>query len=696
LDSYKGVRVKSDLAALSFGKKEDVLMYRAAGGVLKIVAPGGIDFVTKVVTSNGLPLAEGSLDKMCHDGKGCGKNGECVRKPAKAADGKDKKKIASASPGKTIFGCECKNGYKGDRCQTPNQKLVAKEQQYWAWSYEGYDAPTAMNRRKFADGAGNRWAVSSDHYSDKGSHTGGHFWDGERTKQDASNYWRAKGHCCPNPPEAVEFYFAVPSIISVIKIEDITMRHAAHFELIKFMVQRWSGDKWITLATHTHKQGTNVKSLQGLETGLKSPALLGHSWRIYLPSDAVPTKDRVHLGELAQLISLQLTPTWTAVPKNEKYQDFAYKGFDAPRTSKSRKFTNGGNMWAVSSDHYSGKGAHTGKAFWDGTLTKQNAANYWRAQGSCCPNPAESVEFHFAKPVVIRSISIEDITTKHASHFELLRYELQRWQASGWRTIAIHDHIDGSNIGGWQYLQNNVRGPDYLSQSWRIFFPPGVHVENKDRVHLGELTSLVTETYTAGSKPAEVNWVGVVRNEKYQSYTYSGYDAPTAMTSRKFAAGTKGNRWAVSSDHYSGKGAHTGKSFWDGTLTKQNAANYWRAKGSCCPNPPEAVEFHMEKLTVITKISIEDITTKHGSHFELLNYELQRWELGRWVTVAKHGHSAGKNVGKHQVLDATGLKGMAEASHNWRIYFPKDAVTNKDRIHLGELVQLQVEINAKG
>ena len=117
-----------------------------------------------------------------------------------------------------------------------------------------------------------------------------------------------------------------------------------------------------------------------------------------------------------------------------------------------------------------------------------------------------AVEFHFAKPVVIRSVSIEDITTKHGSHHELLRYELQRWQASGWRTLAIHDHIDGSNIGGWQYLQNNVRGPDYLSQSWRIFFPPGVHVENKDRVHLGELTSLVTETYTAGSKPAEVNW----------------------------------------------------------------------------------------------------------------------------------------------------------------------------------------------
>ena len=38
------------------------------------------------------------------------------------------------------------------------------------------------------------------------------------------------------------------------------------------------------------------------------------------------------------------------------------------------------------------------------------------------------------------------------------------------------------------------------------------------------------------------------------------------------------------------------------------------------------------------QISIEDITTKHGAHFELLNYELQRWELGRWVTVAKHGH----------------------------------------------------------
>ena len=40
-------------------------------------------------------------------------------------------------------------------------------------------------------------------------------------------------------------------------------------------------------------------------------------------------------------------------------------------------------------------------------------------------------------------------------------------------------------------------------------------------------------------------------------------------------------------DHYKGKGSHTGKSFWDGTRTKQNAGNYWRAAGSCCPNPPE-------------------------------------------------------------------------------------------------------------
>lgn len=104
----------------------------------------------------------------------------------------------------------------------------------------GYDAPTAMNKRKFADGGGNRWvhmrfrsgtpllrtscmgqffrpktqhfthcritgvacrwAVSSDHYKDSGKHTGGHFWDGERTGQDGSNYWRAAGSCCPNPP----------------------------------------------------------------------------------------------------------------------------------------------------------------------------------------------------------------------------------------------------------------------------------------------------------------------------------------------------------------------------------------------------------------------------------------------------------------------------------------------------------------
>ena len=65
--------------------------------------------------------------------------------------------------------------------------------------------------------------------------------------------------------------------------------------------------------------------------------------------DAVPNKDRIHLGELAELVTLQLTPTWTAVQKHEKYKDFSYKGFDAPRSVKSRKFTNGGNMWAVTS-----------------------------------------------------------------------------------------------------------------------------------------------------------------------------------------------------------------------------------------------------------------------------------------------------------------------------------------------------------
>ena len=116
-----------------------------------------------------------------------------------------------------------------------------------------------------------------------------------------------------------------------------------------------------------------------------------------------------------------------------------------------------------------------------------------------------AVEFHFGKPVVVRSISIEDITTVHGAHHELLRYELQRWEPEGWKTIATHDHIDNSNIGGWQFLQNNVRGPDYLSQSWRIYFPAGTHVENKDRVHLGELTQFITETYT-NQQPDKANW----------------------------------------------------------------------------------------------------------------------------------------------------------------------------------------------
>ena len=66
------------------------------------------------------------------------------------------------------------------------------------------------------------------------------------------------------------------------------------------------------------------------------------------------------------------------------------------------------------------------------------------------------------------------------------------------------------------------------------------------------------------------------------------------------------------------------------------------------------------------------------------------------ITRAYCDCSPGSNVGKHQDIDDTGLGGMAEASHNWRIYFPVDAVSNKDRIHLGELVQLQVEVNAKG
>ena len=83
--------------------------------------------------------------------------------------------------------------------------------------------------------------------------------------------------------EAVEFYFAVPSIISSLKIEDITTAHGAHHELIKYMVQRWSGSSWVTVATHSHSAGTNVKSLQGLETGIKSTAMLARSWRIYFP-----------------------------------------------------------------------------------------------------------------------------------------------------------------------------------------------------------------------------------------------------------------------------------------------------------------------------------------------------------------------------------------------------------------------------
>ena len=52
-DSFVGVDIPKDNAMISMGVKTDVMMYRTAGGMLKIYSPGGVDFVTPTLTQNG-------------------------------------------------------------------------------------------------------------------------------------------------------------------------------------------------------------------------------------------------------------------------------------------------------------------------------------------------------------------------------------------------------------------------------------------------------------------------------------------------------------------------------------------------------------------------------------------------------------------------------------------------------------------
>ena len=103
------------------------------------------------------------------------------------------------------------------------------------------------------------------------------------------------------------------------------------------------------------------------------------------------------------------------------------------------------------------------------------------------------------------------------------------------------------------------------------------------------------------------------------------------------------------------------------------------------------------KPAVITKIGIRDVATNGGTpHHELLKFEVQAWTFNgakhEWKTLASFSIGSGVKTREKVVLD-TKLSGKtALRSQSWRLYFPSDAVTRADVLHLAELTDFTTEI----
>ena len=273
-------------------------------------------------------------------------------------------------------------------------------------------------------------------------------------------------------------------------------------------------------------------------------------------------------------------------------------------------------------------------------------------------------------------------------------------------TSSVHGHIrfleDAQSVEFCHPLNNGKSGwtsfrpPNENSRGWPTTTPKTTTTKTTVTTTTATTTTVTTATTTT------VAFVEV--EQKFKDWTLdcgdSGPWASTIDDARTINPNTiKKNTWMGSSRApWNGYGCLEGSginSFWNG-----NPTDYWRANGACapnCPHDPQAFEFGFTKPVVITKIGIRDQATSGGTaHHELLKFEVQAWTFNGakhvWKTLASFSIGSGVKTREKVVLD-TKLSGKtALRSQSWRLYFPSDAVTRADVLHLAELTDFTTEI----
>ena len=169
-----------------------------------------------------------------------------------------------------------------------------------------------MSPKSTTFGMRNTWMLSSrapwGGYECGGKHGIQQFFDGKSCDPNPNGYWRASGACapsCPHDVQTFEVFFQTPAIITKVTIADAaTCGGTAHHELLRFLIQRWSGTKWVTQSSFATSSGAHTRETVTHDTKLSGRSdLVAQSWRIYFPSNAVTSADVLHLNELVDFVT---------------------------------------------------------------------------------------------------------------------------------------------------------------------------------------------------------------------------------------------------------------------------------------------------------------------------------------------------------------------------------------------------------
>jgi len=119
LSKFKGVRITTDQSIVTLGKQEDIKLFRDKSGVLQIVAPKGVNFVSPAVKTGGKPIGSG--------GNGGDKGVDKAVSAELAAIRKLLDDVGISSNVERVGSLVCKKGWKGDRCEAACTNAGAHE-----------------------------------------------------------------------------------------------------------------------------------------------------------------------------------------------------------------------------------------------------------------------------------------------------------------------------------------------------------------------------------------------------------------------------------------------------------------------------------------------------------------------------------------------------------------------------------------